>query len=689
MKKYLFLLLGLMVLLILGCSGGSDSTSSSLPDIVVNSLADLANPASGTVTLRSALASAQTGQTIVFDDSLDGETLELSIIGEDHSILKGEVMGMRIEPSGWVSYLVGYLDRDYGKSALYARKNVSIDASDLPSGITLEWTGGDANPARVLAVYGDLTLINVSITGGRIKAEDISTGDPDDQPWTLARGGAVAVWGRAFLTDCRLYNNHCSGDYDSSRDRGAYGGGIYADILAMKNCVVSGNSIIGAGAAGGGVYSEGGAGLSDTVSRIEGSTISGNKIRSGNTYGGGVFSNGGGIGNLKTLEIVNCTIAQNKVQEPEAGVPPFESGVPDSLMNSGYWRGGGVYMSNGYLKMTACTVAENEVYGKYRINALGKSNMAGGIAATIGNAHAAEEINIAHCILAGNRVIPTVGSPYEEDIFTGSLLYFQSRGFNRIGVVNFDQILVPVGEPNWESLCRKHYPKQGDQDGVDVADVLNLTTGVTHATDILSVGVNEGGPAVLYYAPAGNALNQVPASYSVTSVFAEYAVQGGEDNFLAIFLDRVEDYYGLTGFAVDFTTDFEAFLLTLDSDAAALGNQPYQDPSGNDILTLEDTLWFGPAVTWPKEIYNYPYIHFWHRFDQALEAEGIAGMGQELLGDDQWEDLFTSGPLTENPSIVMKMTQKTISPITPRSPDQTGRARPAGTLADIGAIEIP
>ncbi|MBU4055476.1 MAG: hypothetical protein KKA41_14020, partial [Proteobacteria bacterium] len=255
MKKYLFLLLGLMVLLILGCSGGSDSTSSSLPDIVVNSLADLANPASGTVTLRSALASAQTGQTIVFDDSLDGETLELSIIGEDHSILKGEVMGMRIEPSGWVSYLVGYLDRDYGKSALYARKNVSIDASDLPSGITLEWTGGDANPARVLAVYGDLTLINVSITGGRIKAEDISTGDPDDQPWTLARGGAVAVWGRAFLTDCRLYNNHCSGDYDSSRDRGAYGGGIYADILAMKNCVVSGNSIIGAGAAGGGVYS--------------------------------------------------------------------------------------------------------------------------------------------------------------------------------------------------------------------------------------------------------------------------------------------------------------------------------------------------------------------------------------------------------------------------------------------------
>ena len=96
-------------------------------------------------------------------------------------------------------------------------------------------------------MYGDLTLINVSITGGRIESEDISTGDPDDQPIPSARGGAVAVRGRAILTDCRLDNNHCSGDYDSSRDRGAYGGGIYADILAMKNCVVSGNSVVGGG----------------------------------------------------------------------------------------------------------------------------------------------------------------------------------------------------------------------------------------------------------------------------------------------------------------------------------------------------------------------------------------------------------------------------------------------------------
>jgi hypothetical protein len=75
--------------------------------IVVNSVEDIETPPEGTVTLRSALASAASGQPIVFDPSLDGATIELSIVGEDHTTLKGEVMGIREEPSGPVSYLVG------------------------------------------------------------------------------------------------------------------------------------------------------------------------------------------------------------------------------------------------------------------------------------------------------------------------------------------------------------------------------------------------------------------------------------------------------------------------------------------------------------------------------------------------------------------------------------------------------
>jgi len=327
MKNRLAPLLALLMVLILtGCNyGGSNDDSS---DLIVNSLEDSASPAFGIVTLRSALADAEEGQTILFDESLDGGTIALSIVGNTHSILKGEVMGMREEDSGPVSYLVGYFDRDYGQSALYAYKNVVIDASALSQGITLSWTGGEDNPARVLAVYGDLILTNVSVTNGASVTEDISTDNPDDQPWTLARGGGVAVWGTARLVNCRLYNNRCEGDFDSSRDRGAFGGGLYANIVDMQNCIVGGNTVLGAGAAGGGVYSVGGAGVDIYTSRIDGSSITGNRISGLFAYGGGVYSDGGGIGNRKTLAVSNCTIAENLV-EPVPG-PPF-----------GYWRGGG------------------------------------------------------------------------------------------------------------------------------------------------------------------------------------------------------------------------------------------------------------------------------------------------------------------------------------------------------------
>jgi len=136
-----------------------DTQAANLDPITVNSLEDKEDLPPGTITLRSALEEAASGQSIVFDPSLDGGIIELSIVGVEHTLLKGEVMGIRNEPSGPVSYLKYYTWRDYGRSALYASKDVVIDASSLPSGITIAWTGGEKNPARVLAVYGDLTRL--------------------------------------------------------------------------------------------------------------------------------------------------------------------------------------------------------------------------------------------------------------------------------------------------------------------------------------------------------------------------------------------------------------------------------------------------------------------------------------------------------------------------------------------------
>jgi len=682
-KQRIFFMIFFAIIFVAGCDG-NDGSKTAIPEIVVNSLEDLENPPDGTVTLRSALALAAAGQPIVFDASLDGGTIELSIVDEEHTILKGEVMGMRDEPSGPVSYLVGYFDRDYGKSALYSQKDVVIDASALPSGITLSWVGGAESQARVLAVNGDLTMTNVSVKGGRSVAEDISTGDPDAQPWTLARGGGVAVWGIAWLVDCKLYNNYCEGDFDSSRDRGAYGGGLYANIVDMTNCVVSGNTVIGGGAAGGGIFSVGGALSQETTSTIKRSTISGNRISGLFSYGGGVYSDGGGIGNRKTLELTNCTIAWNMVD------PPSE--MPSFLLAMGYWRGGGVYMSNGYLLMQSCTVVENEVHGVPRIDDLGKPNLAGGIAATIGNAHAVENMTIGHSIISGNTVHEFGSSSYyNQDVFTGSLLYFKSMGYNRIGVIDFSQMLVPVGEEDWASLCRRHYPKEGDEYGIDVGDVLDLASGITYSDSISSSGVNASDPVVLHYEPQGSALDKIPpSSYSVNETFAEYAIaNGGTNDFLAILLDRVDAHYGLTEFSSDFKAEFEAFLQSIDSDDETMGIQPYTDSLGNPILTLDNTQWFGPAITWPKNLSNYPYIEFWHRFDIALHNENIPGMGPELLGDNAWAILFSTGPLAENVDITMKVWTALGPTVLMQEVDQLGTERPENTLGDIGAIEVP
>lgn len=683
MKSRLVMIIVLsFMFMIAGCF--NDNSSDGPSEITVNSLADTASPDPGVITIRYALSIAEEDQTIVFDERLNGGTIELSIVGDAHTILKGEVMGIRQEPSGPVSYLVGYFDRDYGRSALYAQKDVTIDASNLSEGITLSWAGDPLEPARVLAVYGDLTMSNVTITNGFSQTEDISTDNPDDQPWTLARGGGVAVWGKATLVNCTIYNNACEGDFDSSRDRGAFGGGVYANILDMQNCIVSGNTVLGAGAAGGGVYSVGGADTITTKSSIQSSSITGNRISGLFAYGGGVYSDGGGIGNTKTLEVINSTLAENLV-EPPPGLPPF-------LLGIGYYRGGGLYMSNGYLTMQSCTVVDNAVYGIARTDDLDKPNLAGGIAATIGNAHAVEDMTIGHSILAGNMVHEIGGDSYAHDIFTGSLLFFRSMGHNRIGVIDFSQILVPVGEPYWGTLCRRHFPKNGDVSGVDMADVLDLVSGVQRSDVILSAGVNESSPVALTYTPAGSALDQIPAAhYSISETIGEFRVAtNGVDDFLSIVLDRLETEYNLTGFAADFTLDFETFLQNVDADDETPEIDPYEDPDGDPILTLADTLWFGPAGTWPKELPNYPYIHFWHRLDAALESEGIPGMGPELLGDDAWVALFpVDGVLDENTDITLYLSTTPRLSVLLKSEDQMGQVRPAGSLGDIGAIELP
>lgn len=609
-------------------AAGACSTTGEGPrtEIVVNSLEDNAAPPAGTVTLRSAIASAGSNDAIVFDPALDGGTILLTIVGEEHSVLLGETYTAGV--------FSGYAERDYGRSALYARKDLFIDASGLPNGVTVKWDGGEASRARVLAVFGDLTMRNVTVSSGYSLAVEIVGGT---QPYTLARGGGLAVWGLLTLEDCAIINSTCVGDTAASRDRGTYGGGIYANELELYDSVISGNRAMGAGAGGGGIYSVGGA--ERTSGRgadafLSGCTISGNMVMAQHAYGGGIFTLAGGPVNLATMVLRNCTIARNLVQDN-----------PD-LPNVGqfYYRGGGVYMGGGSLQVTACTIVENAVTGQPAVFS-NKPNMGGGGGcATIGNAHVVEIVQIQNSIVAGNTLN---GEP--EDWFVGSVLYFDSRGYNLIGVVDFSQILVPV--PDWMMTSRKHWPMTGDLDGVELLEALDVAGAVRHGA-ALSAGTDAGQPAVLWYPPADLAADKIPAgSYNVSNVDVGY-----------------------TGFGVP-TDDFlnQVILQLRTVHGAVLGND-----FGSEWGDLTGVTWYGPARTWPSNPENADWIAFWRELDVAIGDR----LGMVILGDDFWET-FTSGPLG-NVTIAVDVDTYQHSMV---QTDQLGRTRPRGASGDIGAIE--
>jgi hypothetical protein len=613
-----------LILLAGGCAPNDNPPN---PDLVVNSLEDNAAPPAGTVTLRSAIESAGAGDTITFDESLDGGTILLSVVGAEHSTLMGEVYVNNV--------FSGYQERDYGKSALYADHSLTIDASDLPQGITFQWNGGGASHARVLAVYGDLTMRNVTISSGYSVAEAIVGGT---QPYTLARGGGLAVWGTAELYDCTIAGNTCFGESGSARDRGTYGGGIYANGLDLNDCVISGNSAIAYGAGGGGIYSVGGADHSNSRGNdtsLTRCTISGNRVTAQHAYGGGIFTLSGGPNNLATMFLTNCTIARNLVQDhpdfPQAG--------------QWYTRGGGIYMGGGSLWMTACTIAENAVSGELALFS-GKPNLGGGgICATIGNAHTVETAWLQNSIVVGNTL-----NGAAEDWFAGSILDLFSQGYNIVGRVDFSWILVPV--PDWMMSSRKRWPKVGDHDGVALLDALNVNGAHYHGS-VLSAGTDAGQPAILWYPPSDLAADKIPSQeYRVTYVNAGYSGFGQPtDDFLNYVILQLRQEYG-----------------------AILGAD-----FGDEFGDMTGTTWYGPAVTWPSNPQNAAWIAFWHNLDTAIGNS----LGMVILGDDFW-DTFTSGPLGDNIHITISHNTK---PFRMETTDQRGNPRPNGTTGDIGAIE--
>ena len=366
------------------------------------------------------------------------------------------------------------------------------------------------------------------------------------------------------------------------------------------------------------------------MSTIDRSTISGNRISGLFTYGAGVYSDGGSIGNRKTLR---ADQQHDRPQSRRARAGP--AAVPARR-----WATGAAAASTCRTVTSRSRAARSwrtRSTASPRTDSLGRRNLAGGVAATVGNAHADEDLIVGHSIIAGNTVQEIGGSRYAQDVFTGSLFYFRSAGYNRIGVLDFSQILVPVGEPGWASLSRKHYPQQGDVDGVALPR-RRRPDRRHHALDLDRFGRHRHrgiSPCCITRRGAARSSRfRLRRTTSTRRWPSTRSPAGATDNFL--------DDRAATGWRT--VTPCPASpppsrptsrrsCSPWTRIAATPGAQPYTSPAGVPILTLAATRFFGPAETWPQELENYPYIEFWHRLDAALAAAAIPGMGPELLGD--------------------------------------------------------
>ena len=207
--------------------------------IVVTTTQDENDP-SGTpgagVSLREALRDAPDGAGIVFDSTLNGLTLTLT---------GGEIV---------------------------IAKNVTIDASSLPAGVTI--SGGGTS--RIFTVNSGKTvaLQNLTLTGGNGVGTVVGNN---------GNGGTIFNNGTLTLTRCTLSGNSAT-----------FGGAIYNDgTLTLTHCTLSGNSA----SQGGAIYND------DGTLTLANSIVAANTAPSG---GADIFNGG----NSATVTRVGANLVQ-------------------------------------------------------------------------------------------------------------------------------------------------------------------------------------------------------------------------------------------------------------------------------------------------------------------------------------------------------------------------------------------
>lgn len=253
----------------------------------------------GGMTLRKAIADAEPGDTVNFQAALSGQKITLRkgqlTINKDLTIDASSLAGgITIDANGAATQ---HRVIEIGEGAVAELKSLTVTGGATVDGLN---PGGGIFNNR-----GNLTIRNCTVTGN-------STGGPSGSPFTGGgHGGGICSLGELTVRGSVVSDNATGNG--GALVGGGWGGGIYCtENLSIQNSTIEGN-VTGngggssAGGLGGGVYS--GKGLV-----ILNSTIAGNSTGRGSTGG-----QGGRIYSLDPMEISNSTIEGNSTGNGSSG----------------------------------------------------------------------------------------------------------------------------------------------------------------------------------------------------------------------------------------------------------------------------------------------------------------------------------------------------------------------------------
>ncbi len=293
----------------------------------VNSTADTAAPPAGTVTLRSAIAGAANGDTVVFSPALVGQPITLSSeipitvgltiqgLGQNGTVISGGNTNRIFNINTTTSPVVI-------KDLTLTRGNVATDGGAILDNnvpLTLDHvtvsnstSSGAGGAVAVSGASGNLTATSANFSGNTASAGgagvDVGAGSTTSFTTSVfngnhglggSDGGGIDNAGTVTVTDSTFSFNTVQGT-------ASVGGGLSNSGTAT----VTGSTFVGnaAGDGGGGVEN-----VSGTLN-LTNSTVVSNTVNGGGTVGGAGVRLGGGTGNL-----LNDTITNNIDSSGAAG----------------------------------------------------------------------------------------------------------------------------------------------------------------------------------------------------------------------------------------------------------------------------------------------------------------------------------------------------------------------------------